>query len=125
MELDIEQSLYIGALTQGAGVRVTLHEQGVMPFPYEDGFSVAPGMATSVGLRKVSQLLTQIEIQGTCIKKLDNFQMCMHLIEISETAVKIHLSSDLLITSPSAKGLFSATLLKMACAQKWKVQNEI
>ncbi|CAB4038108.1 amiloride-sensitive sodium channel subunit alpha-like [Paramuricea clavata] len=61
LQLDIEQSLYIGALTQGAGVRVTLHEQGVMPFPYEDGFSVAPGMATSVGLRK------------TVIKRLDGF----------------------------------------------------
>ena len=35
-------------------MRVVLHEQGVMRFPFEEGFSVAPGMATSVGLIKVS-----------------------------------------------------------------------
>ena len=53
LKLDIEQPLYIGSLSQGAGVRVTLHEQGTMPFPYEEGFNVNPGMSTYVGLRKV------------------------------------------------------------------------
>ena len=40
-----------------AGVRVLLHDQGVMPFPYEKGFSVTPGMATSIGFKKVSELV--------------------------------------------------------------------
>lgn len=39
-----------------AGVRVTLHNQGMMPFPYLEGFSVSPGTATSVGLKKVSSV---------------------------------------------------------------------
>jgi hypothetical protein len=34
-------------------VRVLLHEPGAMPFPFEEGFSIAPGMATSIGLTKV------------------------------------------------------------------------
>jgi hypothetical protein len=53
LHLDIEENEYLGELTEEAGVRVLLHEPGVTPFPYEEGFSVAPGMATSVGLTKV------------------------------------------------------------------------
>jgi hypothetical protein len=53
LHLDIEEDQYTGALTKEAGVRVSIQEQGVMPFPYEKGFSVAPGMATLVGMWKV------------------------------------------------------------------------
>jgi hypothetical protein len=53
LELNIEDHEYLGELTEEAGVRVVLHEPGAMPFPYEEGFSVAPGMATSVGITKV------------------------------------------------------------------------
>ncbi|CAB4031123.1 degenerin mec-10-like, partial [Paramuricea clavata] len=52
LHLDIEGDQYIGALTKEAGVRVSIQEQGVMPFPYEEGLSVAPGMATLVGMWK-------------------------------------------------------------------------
>ncbi|CAB4022091.1 degenerin deg-1-like [Paramuricea clavata] len=62
LHLDIEENEYLGELTEQAGVRVLLHEPGVTPFPYEEGFSVAPGMATSVGLTK------------TLIKRLDRFE---------------------------------------------------
>ncbi|XP_028408122.1 amiloride-sensitive sodium channel subunit gamma-like [Dendronephthya gigantea] len=61
LKLDIEENEYVGELTEEAGVRVVLHEQGVMRFPFEEGFSVAPGMATSVGLTR------------TMMKKLDRF----------------------------------------------------
>lgn len=53
LTLDIEQDEYIGPISTEAGIRVKLHNQGVMPFPFEGGFSISPGMATSVGIRKV------------------------------------------------------------------------
>jgi hypothetical protein len=56
LEIDVEQEQYIGALTVEAGIRVLLHGQGHMIFPYEEGFSVSPGMSTSVGIKKVSEI---------------------------------------------------------------------
>ena len=53
LQLNIESEQYLGELSEEAGVRVALHEPGAMPFPPEEGFSVGPGMATSVGLTKV------------------------------------------------------------------------
>lgn len=52
LHLNIEQDQYIGAISLEAGVRVVLHPQGNVPFPLEEGFSVSPGRATSVGLKK-------------------------------------------------------------------------
>lgn len=52
MFLDPDQE--IGLLAAGTGLRVSLHQPNVKPFPEEDGFSVAPGRATSVGVRQVS-----------------------------------------------------------------------
>ena len=45
----------MGPLTEQAGIRVLLHEQGSMIFPFEEGFSVSPGMSTSVGIKKVRE----------------------------------------------------------------------
>jgi hypothetical protein len=53
LQLNIEDHEYLGELSEEAGVRVVLHEPGSMYFPFEEGFSVTPGMATSVGLTKV------------------------------------------------------------------------
>ena len=53
LELNIERGQYIGGITQEAGVRVDISNQGEMPFPFEKGLSIAPGYATSIGLRKV------------------------------------------------------------------------
>jgi hypothetical protein len=53
LQFNIEDDEYIGQLSEEAGVRVVLHEPGSTPFPFEEGFSITPGMATSVGLRKV------------------------------------------------------------------------
>ena len=55
LEINVEQQQYIGPLTVEAGVRVLLHGQGHMIFPFEEGFSVSPGMSTSVGIKKVSK----------------------------------------------------------------------
>ena len=53
LQLDVEPHEYVYELTNEEGVRVVLHEQGSTPFPDEEGFSVASGGATSVGLKKV------------------------------------------------------------------------
>ena len=61
LELNIEQEQYIGALTPEAGVRIHISDQREMPFPLDKGLSLAPGYATSIGMRKVgsiSHLLT-------------------------------------------------------------------
>ena len=51
----MEQDQYVGPLTEQAGIRVLLHEQGSMIFPFEEGFSVSPGISTSVGIKKVRE----------------------------------------------------------------------
>ncbi|KAK3722859.1 hypothetical protein QZH41_020444, partial [Actinostola sp. cb2023] len=51
IEMDIEQEEYIDQLTQNAGAVVLISVRGKMPFPYEEGLSLAPGFATSMGLR--------------------------------------------------------------------------
>ena len=52
MDIFINQKEYTG-LTDEAGVRVVLTEQGRMPFPFDEGFSVPTGFSTSVGIKKV------------------------------------------------------------------------
>jgi len=53
--MDIEQHEYIDQLTQNAGIAVLISVRGQMPFPYEEGLSLAPGYATSMGLKLVSR----------------------------------------------------------------------
>ena len=60
LTLDVEQDEYIGSVSPEAGIRVSLQEQGMMPFPFENGFSIAPGTATSVGLRKASNFTSEV-----------------------------------------------------------------
>lgn len=52
--MNVEQNEYLGDLTRDAGIRVQIEDKRKVPFPYEKGFSVGPGSATSVGIRKVS-----------------------------------------------------------------------
>lgn len=54
LEMNVEQNEYLGDLTRDAGIRVQIEDKRKVPFPYEKGFSVGPGSATSVGIRKVS-----------------------------------------------------------------------
>lgn len=55
MDIFINQKEY-SSLTDEAGVRVVLTDQGRMPFPFDEGFSVPTGFSTSVGIRKVIEL---------------------------------------------------------------------
>lgn len=64
MEINVEQNEYVGQLTKDAGIRVHIGEPGKVPFPYEKGFSVGPGSATSVGMKKVWNIFI---ISGTLI----------------------------------------------------------
>lgn len=53
MDLFINQEEYIPSLSQEAGVRILLTPQRNIPFPVDEGFTVSPGFATSIGLRQV------------------------------------------------------------------------
>jgi hypothetical protein len=53
IEIDTEQNEYIDQLTQDAGAVVQIFPRGQMPFPYEEGLSLAPGFSTSMGIRMV------------------------------------------------------------------------
>ena len=54
MLIDIKQGNYL-PFAEEAGIRVVLNDQGKMPFPFDEGFSVPPGFSTSVGVRRVSE----------------------------------------------------------------------
>ena len=53
LDLFVNQEEYIPSLSQEAGVRVLLTAERSIPFPVDEGFTVSPGFATSIGLRKV------------------------------------------------------------------------
>ncbi|XP_006813344.1 epithelial sodium channel subunit alpha-like [Saccoglossus kowalevskii] len=53
LQLFIEQDEYIKGYTAIAGARIVIHDQDKMPFPEDNGFTIAPGAATSIGIRKV------------------------------------------------------------------------
>ena len=53
LDLFINQEEYIPSLSQEAGVRILLTPQRNIPFPVDEGFTVSPGFATSIGLRQV------------------------------------------------------------------------
>ena len=55
LQLYLDQADYIPGIADGAGVRVVVHDQRVMPLPEEDGFNVRPGAKTSVEITKVSR----------------------------------------------------------------------
>ena len=47
----------IGLLSHGAGFQVAVHEPRSKVFPEEDGMSISPATATSIGIRQVSDTL--------------------------------------------------------------------
>ena len=53
LDLKIEQEEYIPELSQAAGVKVVVHQQGQFPFPNEEGYFASPGHSTAIGLSKV------------------------------------------------------------------------
>ena len=54
LELNIEQSEYIAAMSPDAGVKIVIHERGTYPVPEDAGLSLPPGYKTSIGIDKVS-----------------------------------------------------------------------
>ncbi|KAL9986112.1 hypothetical protein ACROYT_G000192 [Oculina patagonica] len=63
IELNIEQDEYFGELTEEAGIRIDISDQGEMPFPLEKGMSLAPGYATMIGLKRI--LIKRADPGGT------------------------------------------------------------
>ena len=53
LNLFIEQSQYIPELSHTAGARVVIHDQGQIPFPNNEGYSVLPSKSTSFAIRRV------------------------------------------------------------------------
>lgn len=53
LKLNIEQDEYLGQLTEEAGIRIDINDQGKVPFPLEKGMSFAPGYASMIGLKRV------------------------------------------------------------------------
>lgn len=51
--LNAEQYEYLDGVSQYAGLRIVVAAQGHMPFPQLHGINLAPGLATSIELRKV------------------------------------------------------------------------
>ncbi|PFX34954.1 Acid-sensing ion channel 2 [Stylophora pistillata] len=82
LEINIEQDEYISQLSQEAGVRVFLGGQEEMPFPREQGISVAPGYSTAIQLRKackISCLVQAMKSNCGCViyeLKYSNIPVC-------------------------------------------------
>ncbi|XP_062572375.1 amiloride-sensitive sodium channel subunit gamma-like [Saccostrea cucullata] len=82
LEFNIQQDEYISALAPDAGIRVSIHERGTYPFPEDDGFTIAPGMATSVALKRV--YISRLEPQhGNCSSNPTNVDEYMKRYEFS------------------------------------------
>lgn len=67
LDLFVNQNEYIPLLSQEAGVRVLITGQHNIPFPVDEGFTVSPGFATSIGLRKVCKIISSawaVRIEG-------------------------------------------------------------
>ena len=50
-----DQDEYVGDLTDGAGIRVVVHNQTDMPFPEDESVAVLPGTLTYIGASLVSR----------------------------------------------------------------------
>uniref|UniRef100_A0A1I8FX90 Amiloride-sensitive sodium channel n=1 Tax=Macrostomum lignano TaxID=282301 RepID=A0A1I8FX90_9PLAT len=50
--LFIDQTEYVGAVANSAGVSVVVHETNKQPFPEDSGISVSPGQETYIGLKQ-------------------------------------------------------------------------
>ncbi|KAM7446204.1 hypothetical protein ABFA07_005421 [Porites harrisoni] len=99
LEMNVEQNEYLGDLTQDAGIRVQIEDKGKVPFPYEKGFSVGPGSATSVGIRKVKIKRVKTSKKGSCIGEIDplsedNLLQLKHNASYSTTACRESCLSD-------------------------------
>eukprot|EP00117_Sycon_ciliatum_P025852 scpid47944/ scgid21366/ Acid-sensing ion channel 3; Amiloride-sensitive cation channel 3; Dorsal root ASIC len=74
-----------GETSTSSGVRMSLHQPGVKPFPDEDGFSLATGEATFIGVRQleVSRLGSPY---SNCTQENDNWKSLYPGYSYSRTA---------------------------------------
>ena len=56
MELFIEQTEYLVGITNRAGIRLLIHDQGMTPIPEDEGFYLQPAIYTSIGITKARGL---------------------------------------------------------------------
>ena len=63
MVFNVDQAQYIGDLTESAGMKVLVHNANHMPFPEDQGVTVAPGELTSIGVTMVSWLLLTMSLR--------------------------------------------------------------
>ena len=52
LQVNVGQPDYL-LTTSASGVRVIVHDSKVMPFPEDEGFSVAPGQLANIGVKMV------------------------------------------------------------------------
>ena len=62
MLINITQDDYSKKLTQEAGVRIAIGDQGKNSEPYQRGFSLAPGFSYYIALKKVSKMYRNTHI---------------------------------------------------------------
>ncbi|XP_033634671.1 amiloride-sensitive sodium channel subunit gamma-like isoform X1 [Asterias rubens] len=74
LELNIEETEYQPSVQEASGIRVLISEQYKMPFPEDAGINVAPGLLTSVGLRKLEQ-----------VRKEDPYSTCQQSPRANDT----------------------------------------
>lgn len=68
LTLFINQKQYITRRTETAGVRIYIGNQGKLYEPYNEGFSLSPGFAYSIGIRKRTIKRADPFKNNTCIK---------------------------------------------------------
>ncbi|XP_020626896.1 degenerin mec-4-like isoform X4 [Orbicella faveolata] len=80
LDLFVNQEEYIPSLSQEAGVRVLLTAERSITFPVDEGFTVSPGFATSIGLRKLKIIRVDPFNNGSCHKNddLEEFSVYRH-----------------------------------------------
>ncbi|XP_015764092.1 PREDICTED: degenerin deg-1-like [Acropora digitifera] len=71
LNLFIQQSQYIAELSHTAGAKVMIHDQGQIPFPYNEGYRVLPSRSTSFAIRRT--VIERIDPfnNGSCVSKSD------------------------------------------------------
>eukprot|EP00057_Strongylocentrotus_purpuratus_P029394 XP_011683868.1 PREDICTED: amiloride-sensitive sodium channel subunit alpha-like [Strongylocentrotus purpuratus] len=68
LTLMLEQPEYIGVLSPDSGVKVAINDPRIYAFPEDDGIEAAPGIKTSIGIKKTS-ISRLPKPYGDCMRK--------------------------------------------------------
>lgn len=71
LDLNIEQSQYIDALVDEAGLKIVIHNPKQVPFPFDEGITVPPGFSSSIAIRK--EIIERVDPfkNGSCNPNLE------------------------------------------------------